>query len=482
MAYDIEEARIKAAKAIEKASAARKILELEPSIDSIESKPISPVERALVHGNTEHQVALAFADRYRGALIYEHHTNQWLEWTGHFWSVESKGAVQHYIREIAAQANDKISQRSSFSRGVEFFCKNDPVFAITSDQLDQENYLFNTPAGTINLLTGECLDHARSDLITNIAGCSPVEGYGKRFPQFLDEITCGDHDLQRFLQISLGSCLSGALEEHWLMFWIGSGRNGKNTLGDAVMRVMGSYARKIASGTLMKSKHDGHPTEIANLKGCRLAVASEVDASAFWSEARINELTGDAKLSARYMGGNFFEFDRTFKLLVYGNHRPRLNSITPAMQSRLKMVRFAADFTGKEAKADPDLPAKLRAEDGHILTWLIDGHLLWIANGKKLPKSKAVEVEIQDYVECQATPENWMDECLEPSGGQWTSSAELFANYTEWKKLRNEHAVSAVVWSEAMVKRYPKKKGSKSNLYQTSIKREIYTTYSSSGG
>jgi putative DNA primase/helicase len=441
----------------------RKIVETE----------ISPVERALVQGNTEHQVALAFADRYRGSLIYDHNTNNWLRWTGQYWAVEKTGLVSHYCRVIASEANEKISQRSSFARGVEAFCKNDPIFATTSNKFDRDNYLFNTPLGTINLLTGELLKHAPSDLITNIAGCSPIEGYGERFPQFLDEITCGDYELQKFLQMALGSCLSGALEEHWLMFWIGSGRNGKNTLGDAVMRVMGSYARKIPSGTLMKSKHEGHPTEIANLKGCRLAVASEVDASAFWSEARINELTGDAKLAARYMGGNFFEFDRTFKLLVYGNHRPRLNSVTQAMQNRLKMVRFNANFAGKEAKPDPDLPAKLKSEDGHILTWLIDGHLLWVANSKKLPHVKAVEAELQDYVECQATPENWMDECLVMSEGIWMPSRDLFSAYTAWKSRRNEHPVSNVVWGEAMAKRFQKKKTNRGMFYQATFTPDL---------
>ena len=36
-----------------------------------------------------------------------------------------------------------------------------------------------------------------------------------------------DAELQEFLQISLGSFLSGALEEHAIYFWIGNGRNGK---------------------------------------------------------------------------------------------------------------------------------------------------------------------------------------------------------------------------------------------------------------
>lgn len=432
-------------------------------------------ERVLINQGTEHSVALAFKNRYINTLKYDHHTGAWFKWTGQYWSIDGTNIVAHYCRDIASESEKKTAERSSFVKGVEAFSKADPAFATTSAAFDMDNYLLNCPDGTYDLRTNERKDHDPNDLISNIAGCAPADGYGFRFKQFLSEVTCGDEALEKFLQISLGSCLSGAIESHWLQFWIGNGRNGKNTLGDAVMRVMGSYARKIPASALMKSKYDGHPTEIANLKGCRLAVASEVDAGAFWSESRVNELTGDATLSARYMRGNFFEFKRTFKFLIYGNHRPRLSSVTPAIQSRLKMVRFNADFSGGEGKSqpDPNLPEKLKAEDGHILRWLMDGHLQWIKNGKKLPPCKAVDLEIADYVENQATPENWMDECLSPQApltlSQWTTSSELFKHYTEWKQARNEHPLSQVVWADAMQKRFNKKKRSDGYAYCATI-------------
>lgn len=451
---------------------------IKPQLERIQQATavnMPSVERALIHQGTEHAVALAFVERYEDQLKYDHHTGAWLKWTGEYWSIDGTALVSHYCRELAASINEKTAQRSTFARGVEAFCKADPVFATTSTAFDLDNYLFNCPDGTYDLRTGLRKQHDPDDLISNIAGCSPGTGHGIRFKTFLEEVTCGDGALEKFLQISLGSCLSGAIESHWLQFWIGNGRNGKNTLGDAVMRVMGTYARKIPSGALMKSKYDGHPTEIANLKGCRLAVASEVDAGAFWSESRVNELTGDATLSARYMRGNFFEFKRTFKFLIYGNHRPRLNSVTPAIQSRLKMVRFNADFTGGEGKSkpDPDLPDKLKAEDGNILRWLMDGHLEWMELNKKLPPCEAVDGEIANYVESQATPENWMDECLSPhvpiSIKDWTVASELFKHYTEWKQSRNEHPLSQVVWADAMQKRFEKKKRSDGVAYSVTI-------------
>ena len=79
------------------------------------------------------------------------------------------------------------------------------------------------------------------------------------------------------------------------------------------MYVIGDYGRKIPASTLMAKSYEAHPTEIANLQGARLAVSSEVADGDHWNEARINELTGDEVLSARYMRGDFFSFSRTHK-------------------------------------------------------------------------------------------------------------------------------------------------------------------------
>lgn len=439
--------------------------------------PPGMAEITLARHGTEHSMALAFVEQFRNSLRYDHNSNTWYGWADTHWQAQRTGLVSHYCRQICATHGDgKLSERRAFVSGVEAFCKNDPAFAVTSDIFDLDNYLLNTPDGTYDLRTGICRDHRQSDLITNITGVSPGVDYGVRFPTFLDEITCGSKELAEFLQIALGACLSGAIEGHWMMFWIGNGRNGKNTLGDLVMRAMGSYARKIPSSTLMKSKHENHPTDLANLAGCRLAVASEVDPSAFWNESRINEITGDEQLSARFMRGDFFEFKRTFKLLVYGNHRPRLNSVTPAIRGRIKMVRFSADFSNK---GDPDLPAKLNQELGCVLRWLIDGHIKWVNNGKSLANCSDVDSELDDYFDAQSTTANWASEALErmPYGSSVkVKSSDLYRMYSTWKKDRGEQPESTVRWAEEMSKcGFEKHKSHGCICYFASIRSGVVT-------
>jgi hypothetical protein len=121
-------------------------------------------------------------------------------------------------------------------------------------------------------------------------------------------------------------------------------------------------------------------------------------------------------------------------------------------------------------------------EDGHILTWLLDGHKLWLGFGKKLPPSVAIENEVKDYIDSQATPENWMDECLVQGDGIWMGSSELLRNYICWKDSRGEHAVSMTVLGEAMSKRFKKKRGSKGFLYEAALKSFEINHYSKSVG
>jgi putative DNA primase/helicase len=434
------------------------------------------IEQVLIEANTHHSVALAFVERYKGKIKYDHGTRSWLMFNGTHWAKNTTGIVSHYCREMSSQVG-KEGQREPFAKGVERFAMNDPAIAIDFSLFDHNNYLLNCPDGTYNLLTGERREHRDRDLISNITAVAPAApgDYGTRFRQFLKEVTQDDTDKERFLQLALGSTLSGAIENHHLLFFIGQGRNGKNTLGDNVMEAMGSYARKIPNNVLMKGKSERHPVEVADLKGSRLAVASETDQGSYWDEPRINEFTGDKRIKARFMYGNPFEFDRTFKFLIYGNHRPRLQNITPAIISRIKIVRFGASFAGRE---DPDLPAKLKEESGNILRWLIDGHMAWVEAGKKLPKCKAVEDELRDYIDEQATVQNWIDEFLDPIDykdfdAPWARSSELYSRYKNWKLDRGEQAVSQTLWGADMVSKFKKKKAASGWLYAARIKSAV---------
>ena len=244
------------------------------------------------------------------------------------------------------------------------------------------------------------------------------------------------------------------------MFWFGPGRNGKNTLGDLVGEILGDFAKQVPVQTLMADEHGSrHPTEIANLRGLRLAISSEIGEGEHWNEVRVKELTGDTTLSARLMRQDFFEFRRTHKHLVYGNHRPLLRIVDPAMAARLHIVPFDATFTAELGNLDPQMPQKLRAEAPAILAWLVEGHMKWREDGT-LKRCERVEHSTNEYLESQSTLDQWIDDrCVKladdgRSGRGWPKASDLYADFAAWKRDRGEHPLSQTRWGEWVERRF----------------------------
>lgn len=420
------------------------------------------IEMSLLQLGTQDSVAQIFARQMDGKMLYNHTRDKWLEWDGTRWQIEGTKKALNFARDLARSVNYEGSRAigsASFCAGVEQLAKADPVLSAKGTEFDRDNYLLNTPGGTFDLRTNTLRPHNPSDHITMCTAVTPSTEGGAAFDKFLDEVTLGDRELSEFLQVSLGACLSGAVESHWMLFWIGDGRNGKNTLGDLVQDAMGDYARKVPTSVLMAKTHEGHPTEIANLQGIRLALSSEINDGEHWHEARINEVTGDGTLSARFMRGDLFTFQRTHKHLIFGNHRPQLRTVGNAITSRIKIVPFRASFLGRE---DGDLPRRLREHLGYVLAWLIEGHGKWLAAGKRLPSCQAVDAESADYFAAQSTVDMWIVEhvqILTPDArpaSQCPKSSDLYRDYANWKKDRGENPISQTRWAETMRKKFQK--------------------------
>lgn len=425
--------------------------------------PPSPVVDALLQNVNEDTVALAFKEQYEGQWVYIHGGVRWCNWTGTHWEQNETGGPYTLIRDLARRHNragTSTQARAAFVKGVETHLIHDPAFARHFSKFDADTTLLNTPEGTYDLVTNEMRPHRQGDCITKITSVAPRPSGGERFLQFLEEITDGDSGLINFHQVTLGACLSGAIEGHWLLFWYGSeSRNGKNTLGDTIRWILGSYAGILPSSALMSKSNDAHPSELMNLKGKRLVVSSEVPEGSHWNEARLKETTGDTTISGRLMKQDWVEFPRTHKHLIYGNHRPQLRNAEDALKARFKIVPFNVSFLGRE---DPDLPQKLRNEAPYILHWLIEGHKEWIDGGKKPPICKAVDEASKDYFQSQSTVDLWLSErcrvvsSADEAGITRLKSAPGYADYSEWKKRRGEMPLSHQRWGEIMGQKFKK--------------------------
>ena len=176
----------------------------------------------------------------------------------------------------------------------------------------------------------------------------------------------------------------------------------------------------------METHSDRHPTELANLRGARFVVGSEVDTGRKWNEARLKRLTGGDPISARYIGKDLFEFEPSHTLMIVGNSKPGLRSVDEAIRSRLHLVEFGV--TIPEGERDTAMPEKLRAEEGGILSWALAGCLDWLETGLNPPQS--VKDATAAYLAGEDSVQSWIDECCS-KGGQLTLAA-AHRGYREW--------------------------------------------------
>jgi putative DNA primase/helicase len=338
-----------------------------------------------------------------------------------------------------------ITSKAAFAGNVERFARADRAFAVTSEIWDSDEYLLGTPAGTVDLRTGELREAQPDDFITKATAVVPAETTDcPRWLHFLHEATNGDQALIDFLQQFAGYALTGDIKEHALLFVYGDGGNGKGVFLNTIASVMADYAVAAAMETFVSSSTDKHPTDLAMLRGARLVYASETEEGRDWAESRIKTMTGGDRIRARFMRQDFFEYLPQFKLLLIGNHQPSLRNVDDAAKRRFNIV----PFTHKPPTPDPDLMTKLHAEWPGILRWLIDGCLAWQRVG--LVRPPVVVEATQEYFEAQDTIRHWIEESCETGKGLADTSTNLFRSWSTWANANGERPRSAKWFAQAL--------------------------------
>jgi putative DNA primase/helicase len=411
---------------------------------------------------SDEALALRFAERHADNLRYVAKWGEWLFWDGQRWQVEETLRVWHFARQVcreaAAQCNDGKAATSVASAktvaAVERLARADRRLAATVDQWDPDIWLLNTPAGVVDLRTGQMRPAQPDDYITNITAVSPGGGC-PLWLAFLDRIMGGDTDLIDYIQRLIGYALSGDIKEEALFFGFGTGSNGKGVTIETIAGAMGSYHRQATRETFAASKIDRHPTELADLQGARLVTASETEKGRQWAQARINELTGDPTVKARKMRQDFYVYPRHFKIFITGNDMPGLGCVNEAARRRFHMIPFAVTIT--EAERDSHLKEKLKAELPGVLAWAIRGCMVWQKCGLKKPK--AVAEASDEYLAEEDTITQWLSECCDKRSTAWTPSADLFASWSRWAKAAGEDPGTQIKFIAALKdKGYAKKK------------------------
>ena len=413
---------------------------------------------------SEDGLALAFAERHADSLRFVADWNRWMAFDGVHWQRDSTLHVYDRVRALCREAADSSQQRAVKSAktvaAVERLARSDRKLAATVDQWDSEPMHLTADGITYDLTTGEGINCDPLDYNTKTTGCTmaPLGTPHPVWTTFLDRVL-PDREVQRFLQRYIGYCCTGLTREHAFIFAYGSGANGKSTFINTIAKVLGDYATTAAMETFIHSSNERHPTDLAKLHGSRLVVAQETQKGRRWDETKIKALTAGDRISARFMRQDFFDFTPTFKLLIGGNHKPRLFTVDDAMKRRLLLLPFTIQIPA--AERDKQLMDKLVPEHPAILGWCVEGCLQWQSTGLAPPAS--VTEATDAYFADQDTVGQWIEECTYDAGpAAFTRLSALFESWKQWCEERNLKPGSTNFLSDTLQERsYAKKREAK---------------------
>ena len=114
-----------------------------------------------------------------------------------------------------------------------------------------------------------------------------------------------------------------------------------------------------------KAIGNGHKEGLANLRGKRLVIASELEDGKHLATSLIKDLTGGESIRADKKYQHEFEFQPECKLWLVGNHEPVIKDTTLSIWRRVKKVPFT--LTISDSEVDSKLFEKLLEEYPGIL-------------------------------------------------------------------------------------------------------------------
>jgi putative DNA primase/helicase len=442
-----------------------------------------------------------------GSLRFVVEAGEWMHWDGEKWQRDTSGSlvqdavqgVSKFLRDRAEAKAKRLldpalddSTRTIVKRVITSLnvwakkCRSRKVirdcialaqadrrFTTSVQELDRDPWLLGVENGVIDLRTGALRADAMSDLVTRRCALRYDPSVrNERWIQFIDEMSGQLADsnppqitpraqLSAYLHRMLGYCLTGLTQEQKMFLAIGNGSNGKNVLFDTMAAVLGPYAKAVSPEVLMASRYAQDPERaspvLASLAGCRLAVCSESRVGQSLDVSMVKRHTGGGVMTARFMRQDSFGFEITHKLVLMSNNQPDLDQVDDAIRGRLHLIPFDVRWNrpGEVRKderlpdGDKELGTKLKQNLEGVLTWLVQGAVLYGRDGLA-PPPQVTDVT-GEYFEEQDAVERFLAECDLCEPNQGVSATDALQGFRGWASEADAAAVmSPKAFSQAL--------------------------------
>jgi len=312
-----------------------------------------------------------------------------------------------------------------------------PHLSHQASEFDTEPHIINTPAGIIDLETGEICPNAPQAKCTKITAVAPDSKNYDIWEKFLDTITCGDGSLRGYLQLVAGMALVGAVYQEGMLLAYGNGANGKSTFFNALGAVMGDYFGTIDIDVLT-TKEQNKGAALATLRGKRLVVAGELEEFQRLSPATVKRITSTDPINIEQKYKDPETIKPSHTICVYTNFMPRVSTTDFGIWRRLFVVPFNAKITGN---SDIKNYTAYLVEHcgGAILQWAIDGAVMFCRNGHAIVAPDIVAETTEEYQQRENWLDNFLADCCIFEPNAKVTAGELIKAYRQWAKDNGEY-------------------------------------------
>ena len=204
-------------------------------------------------------------------------------------------------------------------------------------------------------------------------------------------------------------------------------------------------------------------SDIARLKGARFVTTTEPNKGMQLDEGSVKQLTGDDKVTARFLYGKEFEFEPEFKIWMATNHKPVISGTDDGIWRRIAIVPF--EYKIPKDKIDKKLTGKLKAELAGILNWCIEGYQMWRENG--LMEPAIIDQQRNEYRSEMDIIHQFIEEkCLVNPLAE-IQAKDIWRSFREWVEEGNEYSgMSKTKFGIELTKKFNKKKKNDGTYYQ----------------
>ena len=482
--------------------------------DSLPERFIDECFRKNVMGD-----ATLFAYVCESRFLYNSNSGNWYGWCGHYWeediSIKILAAIGIDVADLYNDRADELADDIERLKGEDkkeeiltaikkrresvnkraFALRGDrarkvlgwvpsiaPKMVVEADEFDRQHHLLACQNGVINLETGECHDGDPTDKLT-LSISHKWPGLEAKPKAFIKALRCSleapyDYTLKRdeflearyeYIHRFIGMAAHGAQNERAFMVLFGKhGWNGKGTLMETLLYVLGNYASPTEPEVLLDSrgiKEAGKPSpHILAMKARRIIVASETDDGNRFSASAVKRYSGGDTLSGRNPHDiRPTEFKPTHTLFLMTNNLPYTDANDRAFWNRLNLMNFHWSYVDEpehpfEKPRNPRLEQELRKEAPQILAWIVQGYHKYLAEGGLKPPEDMIK-ERETYRFRDDTIGQFVAACCadDPDKAQATPFRDIKEAFDPWYlKNISKKPLSAKMLGSLLGKQYNK--------------------------